>query len=89
MNLLWFLKKRNSREEARKRLQNIVGSRRNEVNIRSGAIPLKEFVGNEMKIKKDIIKWAVETFKVDESRIKVEFQEREGYVIIITNVSFQ
>ena len=88
MKLLWFLKRRRSGDEARERLKRIVGQGRS-VSVRSGAIPVKEFKANAQRIKEEVMRWAVRTFKVDESKVKVEFQEKEGYVIIITNVSFQ
>ena len=51
-------------------------------------ISKREFERNSETIKERITAWVSETFNVDRSRVKVEFEEREGHVIIITNVSF-
>ncbi len=87
---LWFFKrKKKSREEALTRLKSIVGSRRKEMSMREMVIPKSEFEKNSERIKERITAWVSETFNVDRSRVKVEFEEREGHVIIITNVFFQ
>ena len=89
---LWFFrrKKRGSREEAKKRLQTIISSsRRESLSMQNMVIPKEQFEKNSEVIKEKITAWVSETFNVDRSRVKVEFEEREGHVIIITNVSFQ
>ena len=89
---LWFFrrKKRGSREEAKKRLQTIISSsRRESLSMQNMVIPKEQFEKNSEVIKEKITAWVSETFNVDRSRVRVEFEEREGHVIIITNVSFQ
>ena len=87
---LWFFrrKKKKSREDAVARLKTIVGTRRREVSVQNMVISKEEFEKNSERIKERIKSWVSETFNVDRARVKVEFEEREGHVIIITNVSF-
>ncbi len=88
---LWFFrrKKKGSREEAKKRLQTIISSsRRESLSMQNMVIPKEQFEKNSEVIKEKITAWVSETFNVDRSRVRVEFEEREGHVIIITNVSF-
>lgn len=89
---LWFFrrKRKGSREEAKKRLQTIISSsRRESLSMQNMVIPKEQFEKNSEVIKEKITAWVSETFNVDRSRVRVEFEEREGHVIIITNVSFQ
>ncbi|MCD6449299.1 MAG: hypothetical protein J7L34_02160 [Thermotogaceae bacterium] len=90
---LKFLKKKERPEEKRneikKRLQTVVESRRKEIEEYKFAIPVERFNKDPEEIRRNIIRWAVETFNVDKRRIKVELQEKENQVIIITNVSLR
>jgi len=88
----WFWrrkKKESSGETARKRLERLIStSRRKEIGIQE-IIPEDKFNENSEKIKERIVSWVVETFNVDRNKVKVEFEERNGHVIIITNVSLE
>ena len=88
----WFWrrkKKESSRETAKKRLERLIStSRRREIGIQE-IIPEDKFSENSEKIKERIVSWIVETFNVDRNKVKVEFEERNGHVIIITNVSLE
>ncbi len=90
---LKFLKKKEPPEEKRneikKRLQTVVESRRKEIEEYQFAIPVEKFNKDPDEIRKNIVRWAVETFNVDRKRIKVELQKKENQVIIITNVSLR
>ncbi len=88
MRLWFFRRKKKSREDAVTRLKSIVGTRRREMSVGEMVISKKEFERNSERIKERITAWVSETFNVDKSRVRVEFEEREGHVIIITNVSF-
>ncbi len=93
MMRLWFFrrkkKKKGSREDAKKRLETMMSTtRRENLNMQNMIIPKEEFERNSEAIKEKITSWVSETFNVDRSKVKVEFEEREGHIIIITNVLF-
>ncbi len=82
----WIFGKKKSREEARKRVQTLVAVRRKmekEGHVFAGV------KGGSEALKKRVVSWAVETFNVDKDKVKVELEEGEGHVIIITNVSLR
>ena len=88
---LWFFrrKKKGSREDARKRLNTMISTtRRESLSMQNMVIPKEEFEKNSEVIKERITSWVSETFNIDRSKVKVEFEEREGHIIIITNVLF-
>ena len=88
---LWFFrkKKKGSREDAKKRLNTMISTtRRESLSMQNMVIPKEEFEKNSEAIKEKITSWVSETFNVDKSKVKVEFEEREGHIIIITNVLF-
>ncbi|GEM_PF-577176 len=87
----WFFrrKKKGSREDAKKRLNTMISTtRRESLSMQNMVIPKEEFEKNSEVIKERIASWVSETFNVDKSKVKVEFEEREGHIIIITNVLF-
>jgi len=88
--LFWDIGKREkSRETAKKRLEQIVGStKRRHVGVEE-IIPRELIEKNSDKIKERITAWLSETFNVEKNKIKVDFEEREGHVVIITNVFFE
>jgi septum formation topological specificity factor MinE len=62
--------------------------RREGNSMQNMVIPKEQFEKNSEEIRAKITAWVSETFNVDRNKVKVEFEEREGHVIIITNVSF-
>ncbi|AEH50367.1 cell division topological specificity factor MinE [Pseudothermotoga thermarum] len=80
-------KKEKSRETAYKRLEAIL-QRRRPVAV-TEIVPKSEFEENSEKIKEKIISWVSDTFKVDPQKVKVDFEEHNGYIVIITNVMFE
>jgi len=88
--LFWeFGKKKKSRETAKKRLEQIVGTtKRRQMNI-TEIIPKEILDKNSDKIKERIASWLSETFNVEKEKIKIDLEEREGHVVIITNVFFK
>jgi septum formation topological specificity factor MinE len=91
---MWFFglfsrrkKREKSRDTAYKRLEAIL-ERRRPVSV-TEIIPKAEFEENSEKIKEKIVTWVSDTFKVSPERVKVEFEEHNGYIVIITNVMFE
>ncbi len=93
MMSVWFFglfkrrKRERSRETAYKRLETIL-ERRRPVAV-TEIVPKNEFEENSEKIKQRIVDWVSDTFKVERDRVKVEFEEHNGYIVIITNVLFE
>ncbi len=90
---MWFFglfkrrKREKSRETAYRRLETIL-ERRRPVAV-TEVIPKSEFEENSEKIKQRIVDWVSDTFKVDPGKVKVDFEEHNGYIVIITNVMFE
>ena len=80
-------KKKKSAREAKERLGAMLSTRKRSVPVEEilGEKISKESVGDVEHL---IKRWAVERFKVGEKNIKVEFEEHNGYVVIITNITF-
>ncbi|OOC36803.1 trigger factor [Thermosipho melanesiensis] len=77
--------KKNSREEALKRLENVM-SRRREIVQR---IPHEVFEKSSEEIKQEVVKIVSSKFNVPIERVKVDCQEEDGYVVIVTNINFK
>ncbi len=88
MKLWIFGRKKKSREEAKKRLQTIVSTRR-ETLPKASVYTFRGSRSGSEALKKRVISWAMETFNVDKDKVRVELEEGEGHVIIITNVSLR
>ncbi|QTA37891.1 trigger factor [Thermosipho ferrireducens] len=88
---MWLLdifkkrKRKNSKEEALERLENIISRRREPIK----KIPIDEFESNSEEIKKAVVNMVAEKFNVPHERVKVDCQEQDGYVIIVTNINFR
>ncbi|HHF08275.1 MAG: cell division topological specificity factor MinE [Thermotogae bacterium] len=80
-------KDRGSRKEAKDRLQAIVAGRRHSVPVRE-VIPAEVFKNSEQDVVKQIKSYVAERFMVNEENVRVQFEEHNGYVVIITNVVF-
>lgn len=76
-----------SRSEARDRLNSIVASRRRSVPVQE-VVPVELLKGSEGDVVQKIKGYVSERFKVEEESVKVQFEEHNGYVVIITNVVF-
>ncbi|WP_287809289.1 cell division topological specificity factor MinE [Kosmotoga sp.] len=76
-----------SRKEAKDRLQAIVASRRHSVPVQE-VIPAELLKNNERDMIEQIKIYVAERFKVKEENVKVQLEEHNGYVVIITNVVF-
>ncbi|MBT1247932.1 MULTISPECIES: trigger factor [unclassified Thermosipho (in: thermotogales)] len=88
---MWILdifkkhEKKNSREEALKRLDNMMSRRREIIQ----KIPQDVFEKNSEEIKKEVIRVISAKFNVPAERVKVDCQEEDGYVVIVTNINFK
>ncbi|MBO8160255.1 MAG: trigger factor [Thermosipho sp. (in: Bacteria)] len=78
-------KKQHSKDEALKRLESMISRRRETVH----KIPIENFSKNSEEIKEELIKIVSEKFHVPFERVKVDCQEQDGYVIIVTNINFK
>ena len=78
-------RKHNSKEEALKRLENMMSRRRETVH----KIPVENFSKNSEEIKKEVVKVVSQKFNVPLERVKVDCQEQDGYVIMVTNINFK
>ncbi|SHH21335.1 trigger factor [Thermosipho atlanticus] len=78
-------RKHHSKDEALKRLENMI-SRRREITHK---VPIENFSKNSEEIKKELVKVVSEKFHVPLERVKVDCQEQDGYVIIVTNINFK
>jgi len=93
MRRMWFgffrrrKKREKSRETACKRLESIL-ERRRSVAV-TEIVSKAEFEENSEKIRQRIVTWVSDAFKVEKERVKVEFEEHNGYIVIITNVLFE
>ena len=85
---LFRKKKQNgSRSEAKDRLNSIVDGRRRSVPVQE-VVPLELLKGSEGDVVQKIKGYVAERFDVGEESVKVQFEEHNGYVVIITNVVF-
>ncbi|ANQ54404.1 trigger factor [Thermosipho affectus] len=88
---MWILdifkkhEKKNSREEALKRLDNMMSRRRDIIQ----KIPQDVFEKNSEEIKREVIRVISAKFNVPVERVKVDCQEEDGYVVIVTNINFK
>ncbi|ACJ76310.1 hypothetical protein H17ap60334_06826 [Thermosipho africanus H17ap60334] len=88
---MWLLdvfkrsEKRKPRDEALERLESIV-SRRKEITHK---IPVEVFSKNSEEIKKEVVQIISRKFNVPVERVKVDCQEEDGYVVIVTNINFK
>lgn len=86
-----FKKKKKSKhiktpkEEAAERLETMLSRRREIVKM----IPLEEFEANKEEIKYAVIETISKKFNIPPERVKVDYHEQNGYVVIVTNVNFK
>ena len=80
-------KKAQSRKEAKDRLDSIVTGRRRSVPVQE-VIPAELLKSGETDVVTQIKGYVAQRFKVKEENVKVQFEEHNGYVVIITNVVF-
>jgi cell division topological specificity factor len=80
-------KKEGSRKDAKDRLQAIVSGRRHSVPVRE--VISHDVVGTPDKdMLSQIKRYVAQRFKVEEENVRVQLEEHNGYVVIITNVVF-
>lgn len=92
---MWFVdifKKKNRqkhtktpKEEAAERLETMLSRRREIVRT----IPLEEFQANKEEIKFAVVETISKKFNIPPERVKVDYHEQNGYVVIVTNVNFK
>ncbi|ODN29734.1 trigger factor [Fervidobacterium thailandense] len=73
------------KEEAAERLETMLSRRREIVKM----IPLEEFEANKEEIKYAVIETISKKFNIPPERVKVDYHEQNGYVVIVTNVNFK
>jgi cell division topological specificity factor len=76
-----------SRKEAKDRLESITGGRRYSVPVRE-VIPQELLQSSGKDMIYQIKTYVADKYKVKEENVKVQLEEHNGYVVIITNVVF-
>ncbi|HOI63549.1 MAG TPA: cell division topological specificity factor MinE [Mesotoga sp.] len=76
-----------SRKEAKDRLESITGGRRYSVPVRE-VIPQELLQSSGKDMIYQIKAYVADKYKVNEENVKVQLEEHNGYVVIITNVVF-
>jgi cell division topological specificity factor len=76
-----------SRKEAKDRLESITGGRRYSVPVRE-VIPQELLQSSGKDMIHQIKSYVADKYKVKEENVKVQLEEHNGYVVIITNVVF-
>lgn len=88
---MWLLEifkkhdKKKPRDEALERLENIVSRRREIVH----KVPTEVFMKSSEEIKNEVVRVIASKFNVPAERVKVDCQEENGYVVIVTNINFK
>jgi len=80
-------KKKGSRTEAKERLENMLSTRRRVVPI-SNFIDEKHFRNSVNEMENVVRELAAKYFNVAKHNVRVECEEHNGYVVIITNITF-
>ncbi|MEJ5256978.1 MAG: trigger factor [Fervidobacterium sp.] len=73
------------KEEAAERLQTMLTRRREFVQ----RIPIEEFQANSEEIKYAVIETISRRFNIPPEKVRVDYHEQNGYVVIVTNVNFK
>ncbi len=73
------------KEEAAERLENML-TRRREIVSR---IPVEEFETNSEEIKRAVVETISQKLNLPPEKVKVDYQEENGYIVIVTNVNFK
>ncbi len=73
------------KEEAAERLENML-TRRREIVSR---IPVEEFETNSEEIKRAVVETISRKLNLPPEKVKVDYQEENGYIVIVTNVNFK
>lgn len=73
------------KEEAAERLETMLTRRRDIVKM----IPIEEFEANSEEIKYAVIETISRKFNIPPEKVKVDYHEQNGYVVIVTNVNFK
>ncbi|KAF2961859.1 trigger factor [Fervidobacterium sp. 2310opik-2] len=73
------------KEEAAERLETMLTRRREIVRM----IPVEEFEANSEEIKYAVIETIARKFNIPPEKVKVDYHEQNGYVVIVTNVNFK
>uniref|UniRef100_A0A7C5Y6X4 Trigger factor n=1 Tax=Fervidobacterium nodosum TaxID=2424 RepID=A0A7C5Y6X4_9BACT len=73
------------KEEAAERLETMLTRRRDIVKM----IPIEEFEANSEEIKYAVIETIARKFNIPPEKVKVDYHEQNGYVVIVTNVNFK
>ncbi|HCL98414.1 MAG TPA: trigger factor [Fervidobacterium sp.] len=73
------------KEEAAERLETMLSRRREIVKM----IPVEEFEANSEEIKYAVIETLSRKFNIPPEKVRVDYHEQNGYVVIVTNVNFK